>query len=523
MNAVSSPASDSPSRRSRLIGLAIEPVDSLIVVWVRVAVAVAIFVWADAFLSDDRYRAIFVDARILMKYSGLEWIGLWPGDGMRWHFIVTKIAAVGLGIGLMTRLSAGVLVASVAYVLLVERQIYVNHYYLLSITAGLLMLVPSVSRWSVDALVGMERSRSTMPRWHLWLLRFQLGIPYVFGAVAKLNGDWFRGQPAELILRGNVDWFGRPWSMIPGAVETMVYGGFLYDLLVVPMLLWRPTRWIAVMMSLGFHLTNAQTLRIGVFPWFMLATLIVFFPPESLHRRWRIFWGRPFDDLLPRSSSVATPWNRLDRSTRCALIAAIAYAGVHVCLPIRPALYPGDANWNERGHRFAWRMMLRHKDALTHYLVVDQDRGEYLFLPSTTVLTAYQQRRADHHPELIRQTAVAIGDAAKQRGVQNCRVHALALVSLNGRRPKPIIDPAVDLTKVMPGWWTDDWVDDDPGPFLDPPWRVPKERWWIELDLPEPFTALQGKTPSELDDYLESIAKRLPPQSFKPSTGPVGP
>lgn len=503
------------SRSSRLIGLANQPVDALIVVWVRVAVAAAIFVWADAFLSGDRYRAIFVEARVLMKYSGFEWIGLWPGDGMWWHFIVTKIAAVGLGIGLLTRLCAGVLFASVAYVLLVERQIYVNHYYLLSIAAGLLALVPSVSRWSVDSLMGIERSRMTMPRWHLWLLRFQLGIPYFFGAIAKLNGDWFRGQPAELILRGHTDWFGRPWSQLPGAVDMMVYGGFLYDLLVVPMLMWRPTRAIAVIMSLGFHLTNAYTLRIGVFPWFMLATLIVFFPPESLHQRWRIFWGKPSDDLQS-PPVVATQWKSLAGSTRWALVAAMAYVTVHVCLPIRPALYPGDSNWNERGHRFAWRMMLRHKEALTHYLVVDGDSGDYLFLPSTTVLTSYQQRRADHHPELIRQAALAIGEAAEQRGVRRPRVHALALVSLNGRRPKPIVDPSVDLTKVAPGWWTDDWVDDDPGPFLDSPWTVPKDRWWIELELPDPFGPLQGKRPAELDEYLRSLAEKMPPQTFKP-------
>ena len=162
-------------------------------------------------------------------------------------------------------------------------------------------------------------------------------------------------------------------------------------------------------------------------------------------------------------------------------------------------------------------MMLRNKTALTHYLVVDEDTGGFLFLPSTTVLTTYQQRRVDHHPELIRQTAVAIGEAARQRGVARCRVHALALVSLNGRRPKPMIDPTVDLLTVQPGWWTDDWIDNDPGPFLQTPWTTAKQQWWTELELPAPFESLQGRTPAELDAYLEEIAKDAPPQSFKES------
>ena len=301
MNAVSS-SRDWASRFARLIGLAVQPIDNVVLVLVRVAVAAAIYVWADSFLSDDRYRAIFVDARVLMKYTGLQWIGVWPGDGMRWHFVVTKIAAVGLGIGLLTRLCAIKLFASVAYVLLVERAIYVNHYYLLSIAAGLLAILPAGSRWSVDSLIGLTRRQATMPRWFLWLLRFQLGIPYFFGAIAKLNGDWFRGQPAEMILRGQTDWFGRPWSEFPGAVGAMVYGGFAYDLLIVPMLIWKPTRLIAVMMSLAFHLTNAYTLRIGVFPWFMLATLVVFFPPETLGAGGGSFWdSRPMTCRRRRS------------------------------------------------------------------------------------------------------------------------------------------------------------------------------------------------------------------------------
>ena len=108
-------------------------------------------------------------------------------------------------------------------------------------------------------------------------------MPYVFGAIAKLNADWFQGQPSGIILsrHGDMPYVGEyltTWT----ASMIMSYGGILYDALVVPMLLWRPTRWLAVVLSLIFHLTNATLLTIGVFPWFMLATLVVFFPPETL-------------------------------------------------------------------------------------------------------------------------------------------------------------------------------------------------------------------------------------------------
>ncbi|WP_186775598.1 HTTM domain-containing protein [Rubripirellula tenax] len=478
-------------------------VDSLILIWLRVAVAVAIYVWANDYLADETYRHVFIEPRVLMKYAEFEWVLLWPGDGMYWHFVITKIAAICLAAGLVTRLSAAILCFSIAYVLLVEATIYVNHYYLLSMTAGLLVFLPAAGQWSVDRLIGLTRTGPTMWRWQLWMLRFQLGMPYVFGAMAKLNGDWLRGQPMESILRLRTSWGGRPWSEIPGMVEAFAWGGFAFDLLVVPLLMWKRTRLIAVVWAMLFHLTNAATLDIGVFPWFMLATLVVFFPVDFLRRRMRMFVGDT-RDLIPHSD-VATLVSRLDR---VAATMAIVYVFIHICLPMRPAIYPGDSNWNERGHRFAWRMMLYHKHALTHYLVVDKNSDEFLFVPSTTVLTGYQALRDDHRPEMIRQTAVAISRTATELGVTENRVYALALVSLNGRKPTPIVDPTIDLTQVRQGWWRDDWVRQDPGPLSDPPWTIDKEQWWSVLELPEPFTALQGRTPNELQEFLKQQATK---------------
>ncbi len=498
--------------RSKVVPYAWTRVDSLVLVWVRIAVAIAVYVWADDYLSDDKYKILFIDARVLFKYDAMTWVGLWPGDAMRWHFVVTKIAAIGLGVGCLTRLSAMLLCGSIAYVLLVDCQLYINHYYLLSMMAGLLVFLPCGKRWSVDTFIGAERPSTTFRRWQLWLLRFQLGIPYVFGAIAKLNGDWFRGQPADLILRNQTELLGLNFAEVPYVVEIFMVGGFGYDLLVVPMLMWRPTRPIAVGLSLVFHLTNAMTLNIGVFPWFMLATMVVFFPPDTLDRRMRLFLGQPISDEARRSGPVEpgspSTWRSITTIEKIAVMMALVHVLIQLLLPIRPAIYPGDSNWNERGHRFAWRMMLRNKEALTHFLVVDKNSDDFLFVPSTTVLTGNQSQRADHHPELIRQTAIAISHEAAKLGVPENRVYALALVSLNGRRPTPIVDPTVDLTTVARGWWRDDWVVEDPGPFLDPPWTVPKDQWWQRIELPDPFKTLQGHTPQELQSYLREVNAR---------------
>ena len=252
-----------------------QPVDTAIMVLVRVGIGIAIYFWACSYTKvvgyDDiflpLYDPVFMKPRFLFKYAGFEWVKLWPGQGIYWHFVVTKIAAIFLVFGFLTRVSAGIMCASIAYVLLVERQIFLNHYYLLSCAAGLLVFLPAGRRWSIDSLVGIERMSVSMPTWQFWLVRFQLGIPYVFGAIAKLNHDWLAGQPGGIFLENKA---GQPlvaaYLNVPNAGLLFSYGGLFYDLLIVPMLLYRRTRWIAILMSLGFHCTNSFLFHIGVFP-----------------------------------------------------------------------------------------------------------------------------------------------------------------------------------------------------------------------------------------------------------------
>ncbi|NNE00595.1 MAG: HTTM domain-containing protein, partial [Pirellulaceae bacterium] len=295
------------SRREGIHQQMFERADSTIVAVVRIVTGIAIFLWACSYTKmvpyDSQwlpvYDPVFLKPRILFKYAGFEWVQLWPGNGIYWHFLITKVAAVFLVIGFLSRLSAAILCASIAYVMLVERQIYLNHYYLLACVAGLLVFLPAGRRWSIDSVIGIEPRRTTIANWQLWLLRFQLGMPYVFGAIAKLDSDWFAGAPGRILLESRSDlWLVDAYLKMPGAVVAFAVGGFLYDLLVVPMLLWHRTRMVAVLMSIVFHVTNSQLFVIGIFPWFMLATLIVFFPPDTAPRLFRWISSKYTDEPL---------------------------------------------------------------------------------------------------------------------------------------------------------------------------------------------------------------------------------
>src|SRR5262249_48702827 len=123
------------------------------------------------------------------------------------------------------------------------------------------------------------------PTWTLWLLRFQIALPYVFGSIAKLNADWLQGQPMQIWLSRSV------WQVLfgdvakqPGLAFAFSWGGLLFDLGIVPLLLWPRTRRFAFAAAVLFHLLNAFTFNIGIFPWLMIGATTVFLAPDWLGR-----------------------------------------------------------------------------------------------------------------------------------------------------------------------------------------------------------------------------------------------
>ncbi|QEF99188.1 Vitamin K-dependent gamma-carboxylase [Stieleria maiorica] len=484
------------------------PVDASPLAVLRFILGVTFWFWASDYLAEDRWHILFVSPTVLFKYAWFEWVTLWPGDGIWWHFQAARISALAFAVGFLTRVNAAILAATMAYVLLVERQIYNNHDYLLACTAMLCCFLPCGRTLSLDQLLFRgSRGDSNMRLWQWWLVRFQLGLPYVFGGIAKLDSDWIAGQPAGLFVTSRVDtaWIG-PLFTLPGAPFVMAWGGLLFDVLIVPALMWKRTRVIAIAAALVFHLTNATIFQIGVFPWFMLATLFVFFPvsfvPNVLRRIGAVSGMTP-DSGAAIESTWCPPASRLHR---LAIALSVAYVTVQLLLPVRPWVLPGNPSWNERGQRFAWRMMLRHKDCLLWYRIQTQD--DYLIVPAKIVMTPNQLMRAPRDPELVRQAAVKLQELVASMGQPGCKVFALHLVSLNGRPATPLVDPSVDLTQAARGWFDDDWVIQDPGPLPPTPWRVPLDQWWQHIEMPATFHEIRSMRPSEAEAEYDRLAEQ---------------
>jgi hypothetical protein len=112
-------------------------------------------------------------------------------------------------------------------------------------------------------------------------------VVYVYGAITKLNHDWFleqepvrfwlqhtRGIPAFFRNIVEQEWFA--WLA--------TYGGFAIDL-ICPFLLFHKTlRKPAAAVLILFHLINSQLFSIGFFPIIGIALLVLVLPPNTFRK-----------------------------------------------------------------------------------------------------------------------------------------------------------------------------------------------------------------------------------------------
>ncbi len=369
-------------------------------------------------------------------YLGFDWVRPWPLWGLYLHFVSMAIAAVTLAIGFHTRLSAGVFLVLFGYAELLDKSAYLNHYYLVTLLAFLLVLVPAGAAWSLDARRrGGERR---VPCWAYWIFRTQLCLVYFYAGAAKLNPDWlWQGEPLRLWLGTFTDLpvlgplFEHRWLALG-----MSWAGALYDLSVAPLLLWRKTRAFAFAAAVAFHVLLWLLFPIGIFPWVMLIGATLFFEPE-----WPRRWLARFDRRL----RVASDASGGAGTSRALWLISGAYLMVQLLVPLRFLLYPGWVNWSEEGFRFAWRVMLVEKAGQVEFEVVAPGARKRFQVFPRRELTPLQYRMMATQPDMIHEYALHLERRYHERGFRDVKVYARAWVSLNGRPSQPLIDPDVDL------------------------------------------------------------------------------
>lgn len=368
----------------------------------------------------------FVVPTHFFAYDGLEFIKPLPGQGMYGVYVAMAICGAGLAIGYRSRLFAAGACLLFTYAHLCDKTTYLNHYYLISILLGLAAFLPLGSK------------AKTFPRWMLWLVRFQIGVVYFYGGVAKLGTDWlFHAMPLKIWLAANGDFpvLG-PILRLPETAYVMSWAGAAFDLSVAFLLTQKRTRPFAYGCVVVFHLVTARLFQIGMFPYVMIALTLVFFSPSwprELAAKLRLRWR---DDETP------TP------AMRGALHLAMAWCVFQAVFPLRSHLFTSDVIWTEDSYRFSWRVMLIEKAGSAEITAVDPVTHESRIVRLRDWLTPMQVKMMSTQPDMLREFAHMVADDAEKRGERRPIIHADVLVTLNGRPPMRLIDPSIDLASI---------------------------------------------------------------------------
>ena len=397
----------------------------------------------------------FIEPQYFFKYYGFSWVEVWPGQGIYIHFALLILVCVFLSLGLFTRLMSFLFFIGFTYIELLDQSNYLNHYYLISLLGFINIFLPLSARWSLDNKFGFTQFSEFVPAWTLGLLRAQIGTVYFFAGLAKVGSDWLlQAQPLNIWLTALTDmpvlgWaFAQTWSHF-----AMSWMGFLFDISIVFWLLNARTRPFAYAVVVVFHLATYALFPIGMFPFIMMFSALVFFPPD-----WPMRW-------VGKSESDYFPSNIRFQFRPAIIVSVFFYMAVQWALPLRHHLYPGDELWSEEGMRFAWKVMIREKNSEAVFRVQDLDSNQIWYVSGSQYLMRHQELEMSNTPDMLLEFAHFLKAEFAKRG-KRVAVFAETMTSFNGRRAQPLVDPNVDLSQERDSLWPKKWI--RPAPHEEP-------------------------------------------------------
>ncbi len=398
-------------------------------------------------------RRTLVEPQFTFNFIGFDWLQPLQGYGMYIYFFIMGTLGIFIALGYRYRFSTIAFTLLWTGVYLMQKTSYNNHYYLLILISGMMCLFPANRGYSLDVRRNPALKADSMHSYIKWAVVLQLLIVYTYASIAKLYADWLDFGIIKVLMLNKAEYpiigaiLQEPWiHKIVGVF------GIIFDLLIIPALLWKPTRKAAFVASIFFHLFNSVVFQIGIFPYLSLAFTVFFFEPETIRK---IFFKHKVPYVLKQ---LQIPTN-----TKLIYVLGAAYFLVQLLLPLRHHLIKDDVLWTEEGHRLSWRMMLRSRGGTVTFQVVDKDTGNAEKIDLKEYLTNKQLRRIATYPDFIWQFAQRLKKEYAEKG-KTISVYALnSRVSINGKPYRAFIDPKVDLAAAKWNYfWHNPWI--LPGP-----------------------------------------------------------
>ncbi len=359
-----------------------------------------------------------------------------------------------------------------------------------------------------------KKAKTLIPYWQVFLFKFQLFIVYFYGAIAKVESDWFQGFPMRYWLHMVSEKFSNPTLVHLLKQENtayfICYTGFIFDLLVGFMLFSKRFQRLALLFIFSFHFSNHFLWDIGTFPFVMFFASSIFFAPDWPQKAWEYFEQKPKSVFYAFISGVVLMSGGLyfynlpvtlvgllpfvyfllhcfhfsffkwllvpylskeeneDKTTsylplqKAALTFMILWMSTQILLPFRHWILKGHPSWCGEGHLFAWRMMLVANTDAVKYHLVDNASGEEYPIQLEAYMNFRQFSKLGRTPKTYLHLAHFIRDEAIKGGMKDPIVKMEIWKSVNERTPRLFNDTTLNYAKVpyqsfVAGDWYNDW------------------------------------------------------------------
>ena len=382
----------------------------------------------------------FIQPAFTFTYIGFEFLQPLPGNGMYFYFGLMAVLAVLVMLGAWYRIAITGFAVLWTILYLMQKSDYNNHYYLMLLLCWIMVLMPANRLCAVDVKRKAVPEASYCSYYCLWIFMAQMTVLYFFAAVSKIDSDWFSGKFIEIQFsrlsthRILGIFYGQQWFRL-----LVCYGGFIFDLLIIPLLLWKKTRNYAFVFSILFHLFNSFTFRIGLFPYLSIALNLFFLDARLVHR----FFFRLHQPIKRAKTGIVSSRGRM-----IILYSLGIYLFLQVIIPTRSWFFPGNVFWTEEGYRLSWKMMMRTKSGKLHFKITDPVTHTTWIEDPANKFNLSQMMWLSISPDIIWQYAQRLKKEYAQKGMNNVQVYAVGSVRLNRSSPMPMIDSTVDLAAV---------------------------------------------------------------------------
>jgi hypothetical protein len=409
------------------------------------------------FASYGWINTFYIAPEFHFTYYGFAWVKT-LGIYTYLLYVVAGIAAFFVAIGFKYRISIITFFLAFTYIELMDKTYYLNHYYFISLVSFVLIFLPAHAYFSVDSYRNKELAFAKIPRWNIDILKVMLAVVYFYAGVAKINSDWlFEAMPLRIWLPTNAD------LPIIGFLlkETWVayafsWFGMVYDLGIVFLLLYQRTRLFGFFLVVVFHVMTRILFPIGVFPYVMIISTLIFFN-AGFHQRVLFFFGnfKKHKAVWENNKTKITSFAKVQQAK---LVLLSSFLLLQLAFPFRYLVYPNELFWTEEGFRFSWRVMLMEKAGYAEFKVTDAITKKTIYVDNNEFLTRFQQKQMSFQPDFIIQYAHHLHDYYQKQGFNNPIVTVDSYVALNGRLSQRYVDPTINLAQEYDTFQYKNWI-----------------------------------------------------------------